>query len=140
MPTGIYVRKPKPIGTLKPWSSGYIGIKVSMTGNAHVDWIHEHRHVMETHLDRKLSRHEVIHHKDGNPKNNSLENLDLITQAQHRQKHRNPEKSYCHVSDCKNKVRARGLCSTHWKNWKGVHRPRPCKAKLVDSFLMFWEG
>lgn len=42
-----------------------------------------HRIIMEKHLGRKLSFNEVIHHKDGNPKNNKLENLELMSRSAH---------------------------------------------------------
>ena len=37
----------------------------------------EHRYVMEQVLGRYLLREEVVHHKDGNPSNNALDNLEL---------------------------------------------------------------
>lgn len=38
-------------------------------------WKAEHRWVMEIVLGRKLSPNEIVHHKDGDPLNNSPENL-----------------------------------------------------------------
>ena len=47
-------------------------------------YILEHRYVMEQHLGRYLDPKEVIHHKDGNPRNNSIDNLRLFaSQAEH---------------------------------------------------------
>ena len=43
-----------------------------------------HRIVMEEHLGRKLLTEEHIHHINGNPKNNSIENLILVSNSQHR--------------------------------------------------------
>ena len=37
----------------------------------------EHRVLMERHLGRKLEPWELVHHKDGNPQNNAIENLEL---------------------------------------------------------------
>lgn len=57
------------------------------TGSA--DWYrkvlgrHEHRVVMEAHLGRKLTRNEIVHHKDGNKKNNAIDNLEVMTQSEH---------------------------------------------------------
>jgi len=41
-------------------------------------YVAEHRLVMEAHLGRYLKKTEVVHHKDGNPLNNSLDNLELF--------------------------------------------------------------
>lgn len=41
-------------------------------------YILEHRLVMEQHLGRYLRPEEVVHHKDGNPSNNVIENLELF--------------------------------------------------------------
>ena len=38
-----------------------------------------HRHIMEEHLGRLLEPNEHVYHINGNPKDNSLENLIVIT-------------------------------------------------------------
>ncbi len=43
----------------------------------------EHRLVMERSLGRKLLKHEAVHHKDGNRKNNRLSNLQIVNRAEH---------------------------------------------------------
>lgn len=44
----------------------------------------EHRLVMEHHLGRYLDPNEVVHHLDGNPTNNAIENLRLYSsQSEH---------------------------------------------------------
>jgi IS30 family transposase len=49
---------------------------------------HEHRAVAETMLGRKLRPDEIVHHKDRNKHNNSPENLEIITRAQHVAEHK----------------------------------------------------
>jgi len=44
-------------------------------------YVREHRLVMEEHLDRYITKDEVIHHIDGNGLNNSLENLQLLNNS-----------------------------------------------------------
>lgn len=39
--------------------------------------------IMEKHLGRKLTNDEVIHHIDGNGLNNNLDNLMVMTKAEH---------------------------------------------------------
>jgi hypothetical protein len=43
----------------------------------------KHRWIMENHLGRKLNRGEVVHHINGDPHDNRIENLMLTTQSQH---------------------------------------------------------
>ena len=51
-------------------------------------WIYFHRIIVERMLGRPLSKEEQVHHKDGNPQNNSLNNLQIVTSAEHIRSHR----------------------------------------------------
>lgn len=50
-------------------------------------WMFEHRFVMEQMLGRKLTREELVHHKDENGLNNSRSNLQLTSTAPHNKNH-----------------------------------------------------
>lgn len=48
---------------------------------------HEHRLLMESLVGRKLTFNEVVHHKDGNPRNNDPSNLEILQRSIHSAEH-----------------------------------------------------
>lgn len=56
----------------------------------------EHRYLMEQSLGRKLKTNEVVHHKDDDSRNNSLDNLVVMSRSEHTSMH---AKEYDH-SNC----------------------------------------
>lgn len=49
-----------------------------------------HREMMEMHLGRKLEADEVVHHRNGVPDDNRIENFEVMTSADHAS-HHSPE-------------------------------------------------
>lgn len=50
-------------------------------------YVKEHTLVMSEHLGRPLTPEEIVHHKDGNKQNNSLDNLQVMTKSEHTRLH-----------------------------------------------------
>ena len=50
--------------------------------------IAEHRHLVQQREGRKLASNEVVHHVDGDPINNDLSNLVILTRSEHNRLHR----------------------------------------------------
>jgi hypothetical protein len=64
----------------------------------------------------------VVHHKDGDGKNNSLDNLELMTRLEHNRLHFKLNRS-CKFCRCNNKLHAKGYCQKHYdqyRYWKKV--------------------
>lgn len=70
---------------IKGWYIDVQGYKV-ITPNRETK-LYEHRLVMEEELGRPLKSSEIVHHIDGNKKNNHPDNLMIMTRSEHMKEH-----------------------------------------------------
>src|SRR5262249_51058147 len=58
---------------------GYIRLTIPGKDGKPSRDVFEHRYVMAESLGRALYKEETVHHRDGNRRNNSIENLELFS-------------------------------------------------------------
>lgn len=81
-------------------------------------YVQEHRLVVEKALGRHLRPNEIIHHVNEEKTDNRIENLQVMTQAQHLALHRRQNYT-CKIIGCGKTHRAKGLCAVHYNKEYG---------------------
>jgi len=84
----------KQVGAKHGISEGYIEVK---TPNG---WELEHRYIAEMMLGRSLKSNEVVHHKNGDKKDNRWSNLEVKTNKNHSEQHGKEQKKQIAVLEC----------------------------------------
>ena len=65
----------------------------------------EHRAIMEEYLGRKLTNKEVVHHINGDPRDNRIENLVVLTYSEHSEIHLRKHPIYKICPNCGKKFK-----------------------------------
>lgn len=94
------------------------------------------RILMEEKLGRPLEPDEDVHHKDGNPLNNTLDNLEVIKHGEHQKMHKpapNPitvNCIWCNKEFTLNYIQQRNRRSNEKRGKKGSFCSRECSGKF----------
>ncbi len=89
--------------------------------------VKEHRYVMEQYLGYQLDPKEIVHHRNGDKTDNRIENLVVMSQAEHMKEHNTLINKWSkHYDRCQD-------CRTTINKHMGLGRCRPCYKKLKRS-------
>lgn len=88
----------------KELSMGYVMIYAPKHPNAYRNKVAEHRLLMEQKIGRLLNDNEVVHHINGIKTDNRIENLVLLTRANHLEEHREEIRLKHHTPETKAKL------------------------------------
>jgi HNH endonuclease len=125
-------------GTGKGWTDkrGYRWLYVQENGRRVAR--REHRVLMERHLGRKLEPWEIVHHKDENPTNNELVNLELTTFGEHASLHSNGSRR---AADTRRSMEAFALMREEMKRVRGINADLLATCEMaLDCLQMHWDN
>ena len=90
----------------------------------------EHRIIMENYTGRTLEFNEIVHHKDGNKRNNNIENLKILDRSTHMRLHRKNGDIVAPKISESTKIK---MCSKQSKVCEDVaKRIKYCKDRAID--------
>jgi len=97
-----------------------------------------HRIIMENHLGRLLLDDEVVHHKNGNGKDNRLKNLELKTASNHSRDHMATGRTMVNVvcAECGIKFRREIRNSAKSKGYTNAFCSRSCNGRYQRRVQM----
>ena len=91
-----------------------------------------HTYLAENYI-RPLTRDEVVHHKDGNPLNNELSNLEIMTRASHASHHK-PVTGYKFTEEQKKRLSKAHIGQVAWnKGEKGFKHTEQSKQNMSKA-------
>jgi uncharacterized Zn-finger protein len=118
------------VGPMNPcWKGGSIdkgGYKIIYVNGKQ---IRQHRYIVEQYLKRPLTEKEIVHHIDGDPANNNIENLQVMTQAEHVLLHLK--------DDSKRNIFTCPICGKNFEElWSRVKTKEPCCSMVCARVLL----
>lgn len=120
-------RNPNWKGGISVASNGYVLRRVGIDHHLADSrgYAYEHRLVAEAKIGRKLEPGEQVHHIDGNKRNNSPANIEVIASlAHHRSKHRKPDSKLRMPGEANPKVLCGCGCGIRFYAYDSSGRPR----------------